>query len=58
MLLRASGHIGPDGRVSVTPQLLHHAAHVAGSMRGHSGLGNWVSQSLACSGKRRAARQS
>lgn len=57
-LLRASGHIGPGGRVSVTLRLLHHAAHVAGSMRGQSGSENWVSGEFGLQRKvaRRAAK--
>lgn len=57
-LLRASGHIGQGGAVSVTLRLLHHAAHFAGFMRRHSGSGKWSSASLACRGYWRATRQS
>jgi hypothetical protein len=57
-LMRASGRVSPDGRVSVTLRLLHHIAHVAGRMKGHSGSGNWLSQSLACRGHWHATRQS
>jgi hypothetical protein len=57
-LLRASGHIGQGGAVSVTLRLLHHAAQFRGLMRGHSGSGKWSSASLACRGYWRATRQS
>jgi|SRR5450631_1876628 hypothetical protein len=57
-LMRASGRVSPDGRVSVTLRLLHHIAHVMGRLRGHSGSGNWLSESLACRGHWHATRQS
>ena len=56
-LMRASGRVSPDGRVSVTLRLLHHIAHVVGRMKGHSGSGNWLSKSLACRGHWHATRQ-
>jgi hypothetical protein len=57
-LMRASGRVAPDGRVSVTLRLLHHIAHVVGRLKGHSGSGNWLSKSLACRGHWHATRQS
>ncbi len=56
-LMRASGRVAPDGKVSVTLRLLHHIAHAVGRLRGHSGSGNWMSKSLACRGNWHANRQ-
>jgi hypothetical protein len=56
-LIRGSGHIAGD-RVLVTLRLLHHAVHVTGRMRDHSGSGKWSLQGLGCRGSWHATRQS
>jgi hypothetical protein len=56
--IRGSGHIDAANRVVVTLRLMHHAVHVSGRMRDHSGSGKWSSQGLGCAGSWHATRQS
>ena len=53
----ALGGIDPHGRVAVTLTRGPAALSVHGALSEQSGAGNWVSQSLACSGDWRAERR-
>jgi hypothetical protein len=56
-LVRVSGHIGSNGKVTATLRLLHHSAHATGWIHGPSGSGSWSSAGLGCNGHWHARRQ-